>query len=91
MMERRIDDPGRHAACDFCAQARLASAALHAQLISLFQLAVFGVVWTNFQHVLFVPAAVFRASRLRADIILRQYPARGEKKGSSLPVAPLIE
>src|SRR6185312_15262380 len=72
VVECRIDNGRRHAVGDKRAQRRLAGAAGQPHPVAFVDTAIFRVMGVDFQPVLLMPGDIAGATRLRADIVLRE-------------------
>ena len=77
-MERGVDDAGLHALADLRTQHGFTRATRDTDPIAISDAALFGIVRVDFQAILPVPDRVWRAPRLRADVVLTQDASGGE-------------
>src|SRR5947199_4373126 len=79
-VERGVHDAGPDAIGHVRGQYDLARTAGEADHVAVLDASDFGVVRMNLEDVGRRPRAVLRAARLRADVVLRQDPARGQEQ-----------
>src|SRR5580700_1169470 len=80
VMERRVDNAGRHTIGDFDAKRRFASAACKLDPVAVADAALLCIMRMHFEQIFLVPQRVVGSPRLRPDIVLREDAAGGEEE-----------
>jgi len=81
VVKGRVDDARLHARCDFGAQRDVALAAGQRNQLAVLDAAHFGIAGMNFEQVFAVPDIVVCATRLSANVVLRENSAGSQQQG----------